>query len=124
LAVIAILAAVIAPTIIRRVDRAAWTKETANLSNIADSFTQAILRTDPKTIPDASTWATAVANQMSLPVSSITTNSRRYARAFLIDPGLRINNTGVNPGGVGAPALPYSQTPNGSDQPASARVLI
>src|SRR2546430_643076 len=49
LAVIAILAAVIAPTIIRRVDRAAWTVGTANLSNIAGSFTQSILRT--KTIP-------------------------------------------------------------------------
>src|SRR5439155_4810145 len=44
LAVIAILAAVIAPTIIRRVDRAAWTKETANLDAIADSFTRYILR--------------------------------------------------------------------------------
>src|SRR6266550_2516453 len=71
MAVIAILAAVMAPTIIRRVDRAAWTKETAELNAIADAFTQSILRT--KTIPSETTWAAAVASQMSLPVSAITT---------------------------------------------------
>src|SRR5882724_6560648 len=49
LGVIAILVAVMAPSIIRRVDRAAWTAETANLSNIADALTQSILRT--KSIP-------------------------------------------------------------------------
>src|ERR1041385_9213760 len=37
MAVIAILVALVAPTIIRRVDRAAWTQETAELNSIADS---------------------------------------------------------------------------------------
>src|SRR5439155_18465990 len=43
LGVIAILAAVMAPSVIRRVDRAAWTKETADLNSIADSYTAYIL---------------------------------------------------------------------------------
>ena len=116
LAIIAILAAIVAPTIIRRVDRAAWTKETADLNSISDSFTLSILRT--KTIPDAGGWAKAVAGQMSLPVSSITTNSRRYARAFLIDPDLRIG-TNVNS------VLPFGpQTIDGALKPVSARVMI
>src|SRR5207247_274465 len=38
LGVIAVLAEVIAPSIIRRIDRAAWTKETADLNTIADSL--------------------------------------------------------------------------------------
>src|SRR5437667_382628 len=67
LAVIAILVAVLVPRVIKRVDRAAWTKETADLNAIGDAFTLSVLRT--KTIPSHTTWASAVASQMSLPVS-------------------------------------------------------
>src|SRR5205809_920024 len=87
LAVIAVLVAAAAPSVIRRVDRAAWTRETADLNAIGYSFTQSILRN--KTIP--TNWWTAVASEMSLPVSAITINSRGYARAFLIDTNLNIN---------------------------------
>src|SRR5439155_24756186 len=46
-------------------------------------------------------------------------------RFFLIDPSLNINNTGVNQGGTGAPALPYRQTNAGSiNLPVSPRVLF
>src|SRR5947207_6273504 len=88
LAVMAVLVAAMVPTIIRRVDRATWTKETADLNSIADSYTQYILRS--KVVPGTNDWATAVANHMSLPVSAITTNSRRFARAFLVDPAYQI----------------------------------
>src|SRR5206468_12988396 len=74
-AVISILVAVIAPSIIRRMDRAAWTRETADLNTIADSLSASILRN--KTIPSYTNWASTVASQMSLPVSAISTNSRR-----------------------------------------------
>jgi len=111
MAVMAALAAAVTPTIIRRVDRAAWTKETADLNTFADALNQSIIRT--KTIPSYTNWASTVASQMSLPVSVISTNSRRYARAFLIDPSLSING-----------ALPYTQTPNGTTKPVSARVMI
>src|SRR5439155_6277126 len=91
LAVIAILVAVLVPRVIKRVDRAAWTKETADLNAIGDAFTLSVLRT--KTIPSHTTWASAVASQMSLPVSAISTNARRYARAFYIDQNLDINGS-------------------------------
>src|SRR5690242_13961810 len=67
LAVIAVLTAVIAPSVVRRVDHATWTRETADLQTIADSYTQYILKN--KTIPGTNTWAASVANYMSLPVS-------------------------------------------------------
>jgi hypothetical protein len=51
---------------------------------------------------------------MSLPVSAITTNSRRYARAFLVDPNLRVNGA----------VLPYAQTNTGATSVTNARVMI
>jgi len=111
-AVIAILVAAIAPSVIRRVDRATWTAETANLSNLADALNQSIIRT--KAIPASTNWASTVASQLSLPVSAVSTNSRRYARAFLIDTNLV----------VGGASLPYTQTTNGTTKPVSARVMI
>ena len=111
LSVMAILVAVIAPSVIRRVDRAAWTAETANLGNIGNALTQSILRT--KTIPSYTNVASTIASQMSLPVSAITTNSSRYARAFLVDPALTIGG-----------GLPYTQGTNGTDRPISARMMI
>jgi hypothetical protein len=51
---------------------------------------------------------------MSLPVSAVSTNPRRYARAFIIDQNLSIN---------GAP-LPYTQTNSGATKPDTARVMI
>ena len=115
LAVIALLVGVIAPSVVRRVDRAVWTKETADLQAIADSYAQYILR--KKTIPACPNWATTVADEMFLPVSKITTNSRGYARAFLVDPNLRL-------GANGGSGLPYTQDANGSAAPISARVMI
>src|SRR6266496_2790332 len=116
LAVIVVLVVVVAPSVVRRVDRAAWTKETADLRAIADSYTQYILRT--KTIPGTNTWASSVSDQMNLPVSAITTNMRGYSRAFLIDTNLRI---GPNASSV----LPFGpQSTSGSLKPVSARVII
>src|ERR1043165_4533507 len=115
LAVIAVLTAVIAPSVVRRVDHATWTRETADLQTIADAYTQYILTN--KTIPGTSTWATSVANYMSLPVSAITTNSRRFARAFLVDPAYQI--------GTNVAGQTYTQTTNGTSKPpVSARVIF
>ncbi len=112
LVIIAILASVLVPAIIRRIDHAAWTKEKADLNSMADALTQSIPRT--KSVPTFTNWASAVASEMSLPVSAVLTNRRWYARAFLIDPSLSI-------GGAG---LPYTQTNNGASSVNNARVMI
>jgi prepilin-type N-terminal cleavage/methylation domain-containing protein len=115
LAVIAVVAAMLAPAFIKRIDRAARTKETADLNAIGDAYIQSILRN--KIIPSDTSWAAAVASQMSLPTTAIATNARRYARAFLIDQDLRIDGT--------VPALPYAQTTNGTTtKPVSPRLII
>jgi prepilin-type N-terminal cleavage/methylation domain-containing protein len=113
-AIIAVLAAAIVPTIIRRLDRATWTRETADLNAIADSLKDSIVRN--KIVPGTNNWATAIATQMSLPVSAITTNSRRYARAFLIDPAFQI--------GSNVAGQIYTQTNNGATSVSNARVMI
>jgi len=112
LAVIAILAATLIPTVIRRVDQGTLTREIADLQTMSDAFTQYVVRN--KTVPDQNNLASDIGNQLSLPVSAITTNSRRFARAFLIDPNLSID---------GLP-LPYTQTNNGATNVTDARVMI
>jgi type II secretory pathway pseudopilin PulG len=113
LAIVAILAAVLLPSVVKQVDRAAWVRESGDLSSISNALIMSILTS--KTIPDASGWPAAVASQMAMPVSSITTTPRGITRYFLIDPSLSIKGGG----------LPYTQTPSGSStQPSSARVMF
>ena len=111
MAVIAILAAVIVPVVIKRVDLAAYSAEQANLGNFTNALTQQILLN--KNIPSQATWSSAVANWLSLPLSSITNNARRNARAYLIDTGGWLTAAG------------YTQTTNGTTAATnSARVMF
>jgi hypothetical protein len=113
LTIVALLAAFIIPTVIRRIDQAAWTKETADLQTIADGLQQSILRN--KVVPDYNGIPATVATELALPVNAITNTPRNYARAFLVDPDLRINGA----------VLPYTQTAtNILVQPVNARLMI
>jgi prepilin-type N-terminal cleavage/methylation domain-containing protein len=115
LALVAILAVVMLPSVIKQVDQAAWTRETSDLKEIGEALERSIVRT--KTVPNVAGIAAAVAEEMALPVNAITTTPRGRARAFLMDPSLRID--GLAPG-----ALPYEQDEEGASAPVSARVLI
>lgn len=112
LAIIATLAALVTVSVITRIDQGERTKEALNLSAMADSYSNYILKN--KSIPDHTQWASAVSQWMALPVGAITDNARRYTRAFLIDTNLSI----------GGARLPYTQTTNGTSKPVSARVMI
>jgi type II secretory pathway pseudopilin PulG len=114
-AVVTIAAAVATPAVIRQMDQAARTKETADLNAISNAIVLQVLSS--KTIPSEATWAQTVANWTRFPVSQITTNNRRYARAFLIDTNGWF--------GTAAGALPYTQTTAGASvAPTNARVMI
>ena len=124
LTVIAILAAVLAPSLIRQMDRIAGEQESAALRSLSDALQQSIMR--KCYIPDASDWATNIAAELGVDLADVTINSRRQPRFFLIDPALRIGNN--NPG-----LLPYNQagwgsvvTNNGGVivPPLSARLVI
>jgi len=111
LSIICLVAAAVVPNVIQRIDRAAWTKEKADLQAMADAYTRSVVRN--KTITNYSGIPRAIANEMSLPLSAITTTPRGWARAFLVDPGFNIG------GGKS-----YTQSNNGTDRPTSARLMI
>ena len=113
LAILAILVAALVPPLIRKIDQAAWSKETADLSTMADALQQSVLRS--KTIPTYTGIPAAIANELALPLSAITNTPRRYTRAFLVDADLRINGA----------VLPYTQTVSTAiSQPVKARLMI
>ncbi len=112
LTVLALLAAAVIPTLIRRLDREAWEREKSDLQSMADSYTQFILHN--QAISNYAGIPAAIATEMALPLSAITTTPRGWDRAFLVDPDLRINNA----------VLPYSQTNTGAASVTSARVMI
>lgn len=115
LAIIAILAALAVPSLIKRVDEAASTKETVDLSALANALPSAILRN--KAIPDESNWVQVVANELAVPLNKVSATPNGNPRVFLIDPALRLGT--IN--GV----LPYAQGTNGSVNPgANARLMI
>jgi type II secretory pathway pseudopilin PulG len=84
LAVLAILAAVLIPSAIRKLDLIAGAKETATLKSMAEAFQRSILRT--QTIPSHANWAQAVAAELGVNPTDVTTNLRRQPRVLLIDP--------------------------------------
>jgi len=107
LAVIAILAAVLVPSLIRQMDRIAGEQESATLKSFSDALQSSITRLTPAHptshyIPSVADWASTVATELGVDVANVTTNSRRQPRFFLIDPALRIGNNSLG--------LLYSQT--------------
>ena len=115
LAVLAILALALAPVLIRRMDIAAVNSETATLTTISNALVVQVLHNT--SIPSEDTWFEAVGNCVALPSASITTNARRHARAFLVDPsgwlGTNLPSTGY-----------YSQTNGGTPNINSAYLMI
>ncbi len=115
LAILAILGSMLVPAVVKRVDQAALTQETANLSAIADGYSQYVLAS--KSIPSHTNWASLIAvSQLAMSPNAVATNARGWARAFVVDPTLSIRGS----------ALPYVQTANGTgtSKPLNARVMI
>lgn len=111
--IIAILAAAIIPAVVSQMDAAARTKEAKDLSAFANALQSSILRN--QRIPGSSDWAVAVADEAANAPGNVSTNGRRFARSFLINPGLSLAGAG----------LPYLQTANGSaNRPANATLMI
>jgi type II secretory pathway pseudopilin PulG len=122
LAVLAILATIILSTTTQRLDIAAANLESTSLANCATALQNNILRN--RYIPGPSDWATNIATELGVNVSSVTTNARNNPRCFLIDPALQMPPL--------AGTLPYAQsntvmvmaTSGQINQPFSPRVMI
>src|SRR4051812_4459097 len=114
LVVIAILAATLAPVLIRHMDRIASEQESASLKSIGDALQQSIMR--HRYIP-SDDWATNIALELGVNVSNVKVNSRKQPRYFLIDHDMQIGSSSA--GQV------YSQTASGAPtRPQNARLLI
>jgi Tfp pilus assembly protein PilE len=124
LAVIAVLASIVLPAMIRHIDVIVANHESAMLQSFDDAMVRSIMRN--RYIPGAADWTSRIATELGMSISDVSTNIRHARRVFLIDPNLQVgtNNQG----------LPYMQTnwPFGSRvtsngqiiPPTSPRVMI
>src|SRR5437867_2699200 len=90
LAVIAILAAILLPALIREIDQAVADKESATLKSFGDAFQQYVVTT--WIIPDQTTWYSAVASKLGISTNDVLYNphqqTHQQTRVFLIDEAL------------------------------------
>lgn len=114
MAIIAILAAAIAPSIIRDIDRAVGDVEQSQLATLASELKLYIR--SAKIIPSASTWDNALASVSSIPVARITQNDRLTNRAFYVDPQFFSPSNAV--------FSQYTQTNGLTVKPNSPRIII
>lgn len=115
MAILAILSAVLAPSLIDAIDDAYATAEANNLSAIADDLERYI--SDTGIVPDRAlaTWSAAVATTSSRALASIQLNERGFTRSVYFDPRFIASGGGFNG---------YVQTGGLSTPPASPRVMI
>lgn len=112
LAIIGILAAALAPGILRHIQQAAITKERTDLTAFADALTS--VAPQQRTLPGPANLASFIGNAANKGAGTVSITPRGYARVFLTDPALRLAGAG----------LLYTQTTNGTSEPVSARVMI
>ncbi|HLH57337.1 MAG TPA: hypothetical protein VKY92_27405 [Verrucomicrobiae bacterium] len=108
LAVVAILASLLVPVVVRQIDQAAWTQEVTNLGAISNAIVLQTLRT--KTLHVQTAWPSDAAVWAAMSPNSIATNFRGIGRAFLFDPNCSLT-------------LPFAQNAAGASV-TNARILI
>ncbi len=111
LAVIAILAAVLLPALIKQTDKLAADQESATLQSFGTAIQNNALRT--RIIPDNTTWISVITNELGMNSLLVSSNPRNRARVFVIDAN------GLTP-------MPYPQTSVGftNTSPPQPRFMI
>lgn len=115
LAIIAILALVLVPILIRQFDRLAREQEQKNLKDMAAAFEATVRRT--RQIGTVDTFPALVAGELGWRQNAVLTNERGLRRVFLADPRLRVGPTTNS-------VLPYTQDWQGTVQPVNPRILL
>ncbi len=118
LAIMAILAMMLIPSVIQQLNSANATKEAANLVEFRKAWCQAILLN--KAISNYPAIPDQIASQMAVPLTAIKTTPQGRSRVFLVDPALSLPRTG------GPTNLPFIQSSNNglTGPPKSARIMI
>ena len=116
MAVIAILAAVLAPSLTDGIDRAYSEAEQQNLEGLREALERHVL--DSKSIPTqtAADWSAAVADYADLPLADVQFNARGYARRLYVDPSFFSVSAAPFPG--------YTQGAGLTARPASPRLML
>ena len=114
LAVLAILASLLVPVVVRQIDNAAWNQEVTNLGAISNAIVLQVLRN--KTIPSTNTWFSDAAKWLDMSPAGVASNPRGYARQYLVD----------TTGWLGNPAAYNPQSTNGTGAmvPSKARIIL
>jgi len=116
MAIIAVLAAVLAPSVTDGIDRAYAAAEERNLNMLMDSLEQHVIQN--KQIPRESVaeWTAAVAAYADLSRDDVEFNARGYRRQLYVDPQFFTSSEAVFPG--------YSQTTGLAGRPFSPRLVL
>src|SRR5687767_9364003 len=113
LAILAALAAVLGPTLLKRLDHAAKTEEKKALASLTNALVTGCLSSNQ--IPDAANVPKAIAKALNCNESQVTVNARGFTRLIITDPAVSISGA----------ALPYTQSTAGaSTPPSNARAVI
>lgn len=114
LAIMSIVATALVPSVIRKIDRATWQRETSDLSVMANGLKMTILK--DKVI--STNFVTSIAKYLDLSTNQVLATSRGFARLFMVDPKFKV-------GSISPYQLPYVQTNNASlINPTTNRVMI
>ena len=131
LAIIAILAAVIAPNVIKQMQSASQDAEEQTLSHLADGFVNYVLenRIIPQSGEGTGTWATNIATQMDLPTNKIFQNELGNSRRYWFDPatnlnGLSDNSASYDQNTVAAANISGDATTSTASPPTNPRAMI
>ncbi len=116
MAIIAILAAVLAPSVTDGIDRAYAAQEEANVRSLMNALEQHVVQT--KTIPreTVADWTTAIAGYADLAINDVEFNPRDYRRRLYVDPQFFSSSEAVFPG--------YAQGGGLASRPFSARLML
>ena len=116
MAIIAILAAVLAPSVTDGIDRAYAAQEEGNVRTLMDALEQHVLQNKQIPRETVADWTTAIAAYADLARDDVEFNPRGYRRRLYIDPQFFSSSEAVFPG--------YAQTAGLSSRPFSARLML
>lgn len=116
MAIIAILAAVLAPSVIDGIDRAYSAAEERNLNGLMDALEEYIAQNKQIPREAVADWTAAIAAHVDLARSDVEFNARGYRRRLYVDPQFFSSSEAVFPG--------YSQTGGLSGRPYSPRLML
>ena len=114
LAIMSILASIILPNMLKRMDIANADAEASNLVSLASELEQYI--TTQFTIPSVNTWASAIASVSALPINEVSSNKYGFKRGFYVDPKFFTATDVV--------FLDYKQTTGLLAPPVSPRIIL